>query len=1131
MLDRIFSPSRGELFNIKKGIESGKDVCVFCSCENARYHVASLTYRPFIYVVSDLVAARKAYERIKQYGDGRVALLPEREDVLIARKATDYALLYERLSRLKNLSDGRVSLIVTADALMQKYPKKKLLDSSIITLRVGDKVDTYDLAMRLTSIGYSSGGATDRATFGVRGDTIDVWDVGSDRPTRIMLFDSEVEQIRVLAPDTMLSEGTKKEAVFFPATDMLLTSEDAKKVAVAANRYKRRVDPEVAKALTESEERLLQNPSSPLNTYFLPFCDDYFDRLYDHLPPDGIVILDDSRQIDDKLKLLKNSFNARVEAMQKSRLLPVHCDAVWSVSALCDFPVQVLGFDKLTGRTAMYSPQEIYNLHALALPAFYNDMEGFFERIRQQIVSGIKIRIYVASDAAKEALKDAFVSHDIGVQDNSDDAVLSLIVGNVSYGFFYPADKLMCVGINDVSRRAVAQNRSAARKRVVFELPAKGDYVVHERYGIGISEGMQRVKTSSGEKDYYVILYRDGDRLYLPAEQLNTVEKYSGVDKPTLHRLGGMEFEKVKKRIRESVHEMAFDLLKLYRARHNKEGHVYQPDTVWQKEMEDDFEFTETDDQLAAIRDIKADMESGKIMDRLLCGDVGYGKTEVAVRAIFKTVIENKQAAFLAPTTILAQQHFNLLCARFNKYKIKIALLSRFVSPAEQKEALKKIASGEISVVVATHRLLSDDVVFHDLGLLVLDEEQRFGVEQKEKMKLFRNTVNILSLSATPIPRTLHMALSGIRDISVLETPPKERLPVETYVTEYNDELLKDAVTKELGRGGQVFILYNHVGGIEKFYAHVCDLLGDVPVTYAHGRMDENLLEDRIREFYEGRVRVLVSTTIIENGVDLPNANTIFVLDADRLGLSQMYQLRGRVGRRNVLAYAYFTVPEGKVLTSNAIKRLEAVMDNTQLGSGFGIAMRDLEIRGAGNVLGKQQHGQMEKVGYEMYLKLVKEGIDEMQGKTVASEREVTLHVDGNYALDDDFISDPKSRVAFYKTVATLSSIEEGKAYFRHLKECYGKPPENTEGILKIAIMKNLAQRAGVKEVRIGERTCEVRFYDNSCMTSEKLFEAMEKYKTRAVLNPSTPPSVTFSCKQLTLPQKINLILLFLSLM
>lgn len=1128
MLDEIFLPERGELAEIKKGVDEGKNVCVFCGAENARYHVTSFLGRPFLYIVADVVAARRAYERIGEYGDGKVALFPEREDVLITRKATDHGLLFERLSLLHSLAKGEISLIATADSLLQKYPKKEILESSIIHLRVGDHVDTFELGERLVSCGYQNVGAEERASFGIRGDTMDIWDVGSDRPVRILLFDSEIEQIRLLAPDTMLSEGTVQEIDVFPATDIFLTPEEAKKVVYAAHRASKTASEEARATLGEAAEKLMLSPSSPLNTYFLPFMEGTEDTLFEYLPDDGIVVLDDSRQIDDKIKLLRNSFCARVEAQNK-HLLPAHVDAVWKVEKATGFTRQVLGFDRLTGRTAMYVPQEIFNLHALSLPSFYSDMEGFFERIRQQTVSGMKIRVYVASEGAYDTWEEAFAAHDIGVQKNTPAAYLSLVIGNVSHGFFYPHDKLMCVGINDLSRKATAPMRSASKKKIVLELPEKGDYVVHERYGIGISEGMQRVKTSSGERDYYVILYKEGDRLYLPTEQLNMVEKYTGVDKPTLHRLGSSEFEKVKKRIRESVHEMAFDLLKLYRSRHNKQGHVYQPDTVWQKELEDDFEFTETEDQLAAINDIKSDMESGKIMDRLLCGDVGYGKTEVALRAIFKTIVEGKQAAFLAPTTILAQQHYNLLCARFNKFKIKIALLSRFVSPAEEKENLKKIASGEVSVVVATHRLLSDDVTFKDLGLLVLDEEQRFGVEQKEKMKLFRNTVNILSLSATPIPRTLHMALSGIRDISVLETPPKERIPVETYVTEYSDELLVDAVKKELARGGQVFLLYNHVNGIERFYTHVRYLLGeDVSVTYAHGRMDETLLEDRIKEFYEGRAQVLISTTIIENGVDLPNANTLFVLDSDRLGLSQMYQLRGRVGRRNVLAYAYFTVPEGKVLTSNAIKRLEAVMDNTQLGSGFGIAMRDLEIRGAGNVLGRQQHGQMEKVGYELYLKLVKEGIDEMQGKPIRSERETSIHVDGNYALDDDFISDPRSRVAFYKTVATLSSIEEGKAYFRHLKECYGKPPENTEGILKLAILKNLAQKADVKEVRIG-KVCDVRFYDGSSLTNERLFEAMEKYKNFVLLHPSSSPTITFSCGKLTLPQKINLVLMFLS--
>ncbi len=1094
-------------------------------------HIATLPEKPFVYVVSDVTEALNAVERLCEYSGRDVRMLRGGTDALISAKGVDYGALYARLSLLSDLASGKSSVVVTTETLLQRFPSAERLLGNIIRVKIGDVVDVGKLVDRLSFAGYSAGSIEGQATFRVHGDTLDLWQIGAENPVRIIFFGDEVESIRRLSHETMLGEGTEEEIVIYPATDIFLTEEEAKRVAMAAQRFKKNAPSTVVSRLNEETQRLLLSPSSPLNTYFLPFLDDYTTTLFSFLPKDAMIVFDDSRRTEDKLKLVRNTFLTRVEEMKKTTHLSAHADSIFSMERLNAYSVPVLGFDRITGRVGMFTPQEIFTVNSLALPRFYSDSEGFFERVKQHNVSEIKVRVYVPSKEAKESLCDAFVEHGIGVQENSPDALLSVLVGQIGYGFSYPTEKLVCVGIYDLMRRATAAVRSEKRKRVVFEMPEKGDYVVHEKYGIGLAEGMQRITNSLGEKDYFVILYRDGDRLYLPSEQLSAVEKYTGEDKPKLHRLGGAEFERVKNRIRESVREMAFDLLKLYRSRHQKQGHIYQPDTVWQKEFEEDFEFAETEDQLAAVADIKSDMERGKIMDRLLCGDVGYGKTEVALRAIFKTIIEGKQAALLAPTTILAQQHYNLLCSRFNKYKIKVDILSRFVPQSEQKEALKRIAAGQTSVVVATHRLLGDDIVFHDLGLLVLDEEQRFGVEQKEKLKLYRNTVNILSLSATPIPRTLHMALSGIRDISVLETPPKERLPVETYVTEYTDALLKDAVGREIARGGQVFVLYNHVRGIETFYEHVCDVLGEgVTVTYAHGQMEETLLEDRVRLFFEGKADVLLSTTIIENGVDLPNANTIFVLDADRLGLSQMYQLRGRVGRSNVLAYAYFTVPEGKVLTSNAIKRLEAIMDNTALGSGFGIAMRDLEIRGAGNVLGREQHGQMEKVGYEMYLRLVQEGIDEMQGKSTVRLAETEITAEGDYVLPEKFMPDPKARVSFYKTVATLSSEEEGKAYYRHIREVYGDPPENLQNIIKIAVLKNMGQRLGVKTIRIAS-TCEIRFADSSCMTDENLFAALEKFgKFGTLLNPTDPPSVSFSYKG-DLNKKINLVLQFLQTM
>jgi transcription-repair coupling factor (superfamily II helicase) len=496
---------------------------------------------------------------------------------------------------------------------------------------------------------------------------------------------------------------------------------------------------------------------------------------------------------------------------------------------------------------------------------------------------------------------------------------------------------------------------------------------------------------------------------------------------------------------------------------------------------------------------------------------------------VFKTVIENKQAVILAPTTILAQQHYNLVCARLNKFKLQIDLLSRFVPPKDIKQALKRIESGKTQIIVATHRILSKDVNFSDLGLLVLDEEQRFGVEHKEKLKVFKNKINILSLSATPIPRTLHMALSGIRDISTLESPPKNRLPVETYVTEYNDNLLITAVNKELSRGGQVFILYNRVATIENFYKKVRALFDDdINIILAHGQMSENMLEDRIRQFYDNQAQVLISTTIIENGIDLPNANTLFVIDADNLGLSQLYQLRGRVGRSNVLAYAYFTVREGKVLTENAIKRLDAIMNNTELGSGFKIAMRDLEIRGAGNVLGREQHGQMEKVGYEMYLKLVKEGIDEIQGKVSVRKKDIELSLDGTFALSEDYITENRARVSFYRRISALNSLSEAREYQMQLENMYGKCPKEVISIIRVSLLKNLAQNLNVERVVIGDKGVGLYFYGNEVLTNENAMAAISEFSKHAVLIPSEPVSIIFNGNRMPQQNRIKMVLEFL---
>lgn len=1130
-LEKLFKLNGGQLKQLSVAINAGRSSVVFYCSEYNRYHIASQLGRPFIYVAGDIVAARRAYDALKEYCDGEVLFMPDREDPLILRKSVNFSLLQERLKVLNGLLDGTAQgVVVTAEGLSQLYPKPEIFFENRFEIKKDEDIDSELFVSSLTTMGYKRVESLSApAEFSVRGDVIDLYPVCSRDPIRISLFGDTVEEIKSFDLESMQYKEDLSSVKITPSTDIIIPEKAIKGILNNIKKDAKNLNSTNYDRLSEEVERFSVFPSSPLNNFFLPYAREYTAGICDYLSEGGVVVFDDTKQTEDKLRLSTNRLHQRAASGKDGFLaFNTHKKSLLDIEELKKDTHVKLGFGLITSNVNLFVPQEVFSIKANSLPPFYNDMPSFFEQLRNMSAMGADIAVVCRDEEGLNSLKKHLQDEYIGCYEGENHGGISLTVGKINKGFIYPAEKIMLVGIGDLTRK-VERTKSDRAKRIAFEIPEKGDYVVHEKHGIGISEGIQRVKTTSGEKDFYVVAYKDGDKLYLPCDKLDTLEKYTGGDTPTLHKLGGAEFERVKKRVKESIKKLTIDLLSIYKSRFNKKGYVYPPDTVWQKEMEADFPYTETDDQLIAINEIKRDMESGKIMDRLLCGDVGFGKTEVAMRAIFKTVVEGKQVAVLAPTTILAQQHYNLINARFNKFKIKTELLSRFVTPAEIKKSLERIEKGESSVIVATHRILSKDVKFNDLGLLVLDEEQRFGVEHKEKLKQYRESVNILSLSATPIPRTLHMALSGIRDISTLENPPKNRLPVETYVTEYSDDLLVDAINKELLRNGQVFVLYNRVQTINSFYKHVQELLPDVKIVVAHGQMDDITLEDRIREFYENRAQVLISTTIIENGIDLPNANTLFVINAERLGLSQLYQIRGRVGRSDVPAYAYFTVPEGAVLTTNATQRLEALMDNTELGSGFRIAMRDLEIRGAGNILGREQHGQMEKVGYEMYLKLIKEGIDEAQGIVTEEVRDVELIVDADYALDEKYIPDGRARVTFYKRVSALATIEEGQYYYDSLKKTYGKPPECVRTIIRCAIIKNMAQRLGVSKVVISAKGSGIYFYDSKCLSNEKLFVAMDKFSRYAVLSPKNPPTVVFNTSGMTPAQRVKFTLEFLN--
>ena len=610
-------------------------------------------------------------------------------------------------------------------------------------------------------------------------------------------------------------------------------------------------------------------------------------------------------------------------------------------------------------------------------------------------------------------------------------------------------------------------------------MPKVGDYVVHQIHGVGKCIGIKNLKITSVFRDYIVIEYKDGDVLYLPSENADMLSAFVGEKTPKCNKIGGTEFFKVKQKVKNSIKEMAFDLVKVYSERMNTKGFKYSKDTYLQTEFENAFPYPYTQDQVQAIKEIKKDMESSKIMDRLLCGDVGFGKTEVALNAAFKAIQDGKQVAIICPTTILCEQHYNTALSRLKNFMVNVKAINRFKTKKEQEKILYDLKEGKIDLICGTHRLFSNDVKFKDLGLIILDEEQRFGVEDKEKLKNIKKSVDVLTLSATPIPRTLYMSLVGIRDVSFLSTPPKERKKTHTAVIDYSDNLLVNACRKELERDGQILIVYNRVESITNFYAHIKSLLPDVSIGLAHGQMSSKMLESAIYDLYSRKTQILISTVLIENGIDLPYANTLFVIDSDKLGLSQLYQLRGRIGRSNIEAYAYFSFSRNKALTEDSYKRLDAIMEFSDFGSGYKIAMRDLEIRGAGDVLGKMQHGHMEQVGYDMYVKLLNEAVSEIKGEKVEELKEIKIDIALNAYLPNTYISQNENRIDFYTKVSKLNSVEDFNLLIENTQNMYGSVPKPVEQLCMVGLIKNLAQKIHVKNIKIDEFTARIIFYED----------------------------------------------------
>lgn len=1103
-------------------------VSVLHAAEGAKFHIVSQIDCRRLFVTSDELAAKSALRQLKSWGLN-AKLLPPRDDVLLARKGFSSVNLLERMNTLASVVCGDVDVVVTsADALLQQFPARRLVERFSMLLKKEEVISPTTLADKLAEMGYARQSMiADVGDFAVRGDILDVYAVDGNA-YRINFFDELIENIKVVDVETMSSSSEVERVFIAPTSDVLI---DEKGYEKAREGLKKHLGNKNAQQIFDN---LSIGACDSSFVWALPFMADCNAPLLDFFQ-DGeptVVVFDEPKVIFDKLSILRKEFAGRIDTLLKGgEIAPEHKDECVSAFELKRelLLVRKLSFASLTMTNNLFDPKLVIEPKTRAVTKYYLDFSSLVQDVKSFILNDTKV-IFACADTERARLFERNLrENDVYAEFSADgegDGKVLVTPLKVETGVNYSASKVVLVGTSE----CIGKQRSSEStfKKQTFSVPKAGDYVVHRIHGIGLCEGTRIMKIGEFEKEYIVLKYRDGDILYVATDQMNNLQKFVGEENPRLSKMGGKEFAKEKEKVKKSVRQLAVNLVELYARREKLKGYKYSADTVWQKEFEDNFEYEETPDQLKAISEIKRDMEDGKVMDRLLVGDVGFGKTEVAFRAMFKTALDGKQAVLLAPTTILARQHYENLVERLKPFGLKCGLLTRLQSAAENKQLLEDLKQGNLFLVIATHKVLAKSVEFADLGLLVLDEEQRFGVEHKEKLKEKYPTVNVLTLSATPIPRTLNMSLTGVRDISMLETAPQGRLPVQTYVVEYSDATCVDAVMRETARGGQTLILLNDIDALDGFAAKLAELTeGKVRIITAHGQMNPSELEKRIGAFYDKQYDVLVATTIIENGIDLPDANTLIVINSGKFGLSQLYQLRGRVGRRGALAHAYFTVPANDSLTVNAEKRLDTLLENTDIGSGFKVALADLSIRGAGTLLGAEQSGHIERVGYEMYLEILDETIREIRTGEKAHEiRDCEMRVDIAAFISDDFVSS-RDKLKIYKQIAGVSSISSRDKLIEDLEQVYGKVDLPLENLINVALLKNLASRQDASKVMINKNGAGVYFYDASVFKNEALIKTVADNAGSVVLTSTIPPALIFEVNRMTPEQKLEKLIRF----
>lgn len=1065
--------------------------------------------------------------------DRNTVIFPAKDLIFYQADLRGRELEKERIRCLRRLVEGRPTTVVTTfAALMTPQVPLSAWKSNVLQLEKRQTYSLEELSRKLVRMGYEKNFQVDApGQFAVRGDIVDVFDLTEENPYRIEFFDEEVDSIRSFDLETQRSIEPMELVKIYPATELILSDarlsdgidrirEEEKKTEEA---LRSQGHMEAAHRLSEGigelcEAALEYRDFGGLEGYihyFYPQTDSFLEMFPEE---HSMIFLDEPVHLREEGEAVELEFReSMISRSEKGYVLPgqmqLVCSAALTASRMNDY--RCLGLTALAAGDSFFLPECIVSIHARSVPAYNKSFDTLVSDLKKYKLQKYRIVIISASRTRAKRLAGDLTERGLTsfYSENPDrilgDGEIMTYYGNIAHGFEYPQIRFIVIAETDIfgparKTKKVKRHYDGESIRDFAELKV-GDYVVHEDHGIGVYRGVEKIEVDGIAKDYIKIEYGGGGTLYILPGELKSLQKYASQDaaKPKLNKLGTQEWTNTRNKVKGAVEEVAQDLVELYAKRQAMKGHRFSPDTVWQREFEEMFPYEETQDQLNAIEDTKHDMESDKIMDRLICGDVGYGKTEIAIRAAFKAVQDGLQVAVLVPTTILAQQHFNTFTERMKEYPVCVEMMSRFRTAAEQKKTKEGLESGRVDIVIGTHRILSKDVKFKRLGLLVVDEEQRFGVTHKEKIKKLRENVDVLTLSATPIPRTLHMSLIGIRDMSVLEEAPQDRVSIQTYVMEYNEEMVREAILRELSRGGQVYYVYNRVNDIAEVAGRLQQQVPEARISFAHGQMNESELEKIMYDFISGGIDVLVSTTIIETGLDISNVNTIIIHDSDRMGLSQLYQLRGRVGRSNRTAYAFLMYKKDKMLKEVAEKRLAAIREFTDLGSGFRIAMRDLEIRGAGSVLGRAQHGHMTAVGYDLYCKMLDTAVKHAKGLPVPKEKNTFVNLSADAFIPDSYIMNEAQKLDIYKKIAAVASLEDCDDIRDELRDRFGeKIPASAENLLRIALIRSIAGKLDMAEIVGGDGSIRVTMNKDAAVQVAGIPCFLAKYQGRLQFSP-----------------------------